>query len=124
MTLDERLRRWRFFFSTWTASSPTGKSSIDDRGVETKTFDVTDGHGLKMLQRAGVAVGIVTGRTGEVVKHRARELGVEEVHQGAKDKAAVVRDILRRRRDCGPRPSATWATTSWTCPFSFRWDSR
>lgn len=74
-----------------------GRIILDDRGLETKSFDVTDGHGLKMLQRAGVDVGLVTGRRSLVVENRARELGIREVHQGAKDKLRVVREILRRR---------------------------
>ena len=45
---------------------------FDAGGLETKRFDVRDGHGIKMLQRAGVAVGIITGRTSEVVSIRAR----------------------------------------------------
>ena len=62
-----------------------GRIHIDNGGVETKTFDVTDGHGLKMLLRAGVEVGFVTGRQSLVVEHRARELGVTEYHRNCSD---------------------------------------
>ncbi len=44
-----------------------GRIIYDDRGIEIKTFDVKDGHGIKMLQRAGLRVGIITGRQSEVV---------------------------------------------------------
>ena len=47
-----------------------------------------------MLQRAGVAVGIITGRTSGVVAIRARELGIDIVRQGAFDKVAAWREIL------------------------------
>jgi 3-deoxy-D-manno-octulosonate 8-phosphate phosphatase (KDO 8-P phosphatase) len=63
-------------------------------GVETKRFHVRDGHGLKMLQRGGVAAGILTGRTSAVVPIRARELGIGIVLQGAADKLAAWREIL------------------------------
>jgi len=66
----------------------------DAAGVESKRFHVRDGHGIKMLQRAGVAVGIITGRTSEVVAIRARELGIDIVRQGAYDKVAAWRGIL------------------------------
>ena len=46
---------------------------------------------------AAVAAGLVTGRKSRVVEHRARELGIREVHQGVKDKGRVVGEILRRR---------------------------
>ena len=48
----------------------------DGNGVETKVFNVKDGHGIKMLQRHGIEVGIITGRTSHVVEIRARELGI------------------------------------------------
>jgi 3-deoxy-D-manno-octulosonate 8-phosphate phosphatase (KDO 8-P phosphatase) len=47
-----------------------------------------------MLLRAGVAVGIITGRTSEVVAIRARELGIDIVRQGTRDKVAAWREIL------------------------------
>jgi len=47
-----------------------------------------------MLQRAGVAVGIITGRTSEVVAIRARELGIDIVRQGEFDKVAAWGEIL------------------------------
>ncbi len=67
---------------------------FDAAGVETKRFHVRDGHGIKMLLRAGVAVGIITGRTSEVVAIRARELGIDIVRQGTRDKVAAWREIL------------------------------
>jgi len=66
----------------------------DAAGVETKRFHVRDGHGIKLLQRAGVAVGIITGRDSEVVAIRARELGIDIVRQGVKDKRAEWRKVL------------------------------
>jgi 3-deoxy-D-manno-octulosonate 8-phosphate phosphatase (KDO 8-P phosphatase) len=68
---------------------------LDDRGVETKRFDVRDGQGITLLQRAGIRAGIITGRSSDVVRHRARELGVETVYQGVADKAHVYEKIKR-----------------------------
>jgi 3-deoxy-D-manno-octulosonate 8-phosphate phosphatase (KDO 8-P phosphatase) len=56
---------------------------FDANGLEIKCFNVMDGHGIKMLQRHGIQVGIITGRTSAVVDIRARELGIELVYQGA-----------------------------------------
>ncbi len=68
---------------------------FDGNGVETKRFHVRDGHGIKMMQRAGIEVGIITGRTSAVVRVRAEELGISRVRQGALDKVAVWREMLR-----------------------------
>jgi len=64
-----------------------GQVVMDDDGTESKAFNVRDGHGVKMLQRAGIEVAILTGRTSGVVEHRARDLGIEHVMQGCLRKA-------------------------------------
>jgi len=74
-----------------------GKIIIDDLGNESKHFHVRDGHGLKLLMRGGVDVVLLTGRTSEVVKHRADDLGIRDVYQGAKDKAQAMDEILGKR---------------------------
>jgi 3-deoxy-D-manno-octulosonate 8-phosphate phosphatase (KDO 8-P phosphatase) len=74
-----------------------GKIMYDADGREIKTFHVRDGHGIKMLQQAGVEVGIVTGRRSPIVETRARELGVALVRQGVSDKVAVWRDMLKEK---------------------------
>jgi 3-deoxy-D-manno-octulosonate 8-phosphate phosphatase (KDO 8-P phosphatase) len=68
---------------------------FDGNGVETKRFHVRDGHGIKMMQRAGIEVGIITGRTSAVVRIRAEELGISRVRQGAHDKVAAWREMLK-----------------------------
>jgi len=57
-----------------------------DEGREIKSFNVKDGHGIKLLMRAGVGVAIITGRLSPALEHRARDLGIEHLIQGAKDK--------------------------------------
>ncbi len=74
-----------------------GRIIINDLGNETKQFHVRDGHGLKLLMRVGIEVIILTGRTSQVVEHRARELGIEEIHQGAKNKLDVLQEIMAKR---------------------------
>jgi len=68
---------------------------LDNAGNETKRFHVRDGHGIKMLMRAGIEVAFLTGRTSEVVKRRAAELGVKIIHQGSKVKLDAYEEILK-----------------------------
>ena len=74
-----------------------GRIVIDDRGVETKCFDVRDGHGIKLLRRANIEVAIITGRQSQVVSHRARELGIDSVYQNIHDKLEVYEAILKEK---------------------------
>lgn len=97
LALADRLARVELLLLDVDGILTDGRIVLDDKGVETKAFDVTDGHGIKLLHRAGVEVGFITGRRSLVVEHRARELGVREVHQGVKEKILVLREVLRRR---------------------------
>jgi 3-deoxy-D-manno-octulosonate 8-phosphate phosphatase (KDO 8-P phosphatase) len=72
-----------------------GRIIYDSDGGETKAFDVKDGHGLKLLQRAGIRVGIITGRQSPIVARRATELGIELVYQGIKDKSVPFNEIMQ-----------------------------
>jgi 3-deoxy-D-manno-octulosonate 8-phosphate phosphatase (KDO 8-P phosphatase) len=71
-----------------------GRVIYHDDGSEIKAFDVQDGHGIKLLQRAGLEVALITGRYCRAVEHRARGLGIRRVHQDAKVKLEVYRNIL------------------------------
>lgn len=67
-----------------------------DDGGELKTFNVQDGLGLKFMQRAGIELAIVTGRTSGVVAARAADLGIEHVYQGVANKRAAVGGLLEK----------------------------
>ena len=74
-----------------------GASDSGER-LEMKRFEITDGLGVRLLQRAGIEVAIVTGRMSEVVAMRARELEIDEVHQDAgARKLPAVSEMLRRK---------------------------
>jgi len=64
----------------------SGSIIMDESGKELKAFNVRDGHGIKLLQRAGIEVSIITGRSSGVVAARARDLGINHVIQGCLNK--------------------------------------
>jgi 3-deoxy-D-manno-octulosonate 8-phosphate phosphatase (KDO 8-P phosphatase) len=72
-----------------------GTLFLADDGQEYKGFNSLDGHGLKMLKSSGVQLAIITGRSSRVVEHRARNLGIDIIHQGAHDKLAVYETLCR-----------------------------
>jgi 3-deoxy-D-manno-octulosonate 8-phosphate phosphatase (KDO 8-P phosphatase) len=67
-----------------------------DDGKEIKAFNSKDGHGLKLLMRAGIEVVIITGRTSRALEYRADELGIKHVFQGIKDKKTALLDIAQK----------------------------
>ncbi len=73
-----------------------GSIILDSNGNELKSFHVRDGHGIKMLERAGIKTAIITGRKSRVVELRARELGITEVHQKIFKKSEIYEKLLNK----------------------------
>ncbi|MFC1769657.1 KdsC family phosphatase [Nitrospirota bacterium] len=73
-----------------------GTIVLDGKEGEYKAFNVRDGHGIKLLQRAGYIVAIITGRSSAVVARRAEELGILEVRQGSHNKVVDYEDIIKK----------------------------
>lgn len=73
-----------------------GSIILDNEGNEFKLFHVRDGHGIKMLIRAGINVAIITGRYSKVVERRAHELGITEVYQKSYDKRVAFRQLIEK----------------------------
>lgn len=69
---------------------------VDDQGKPSKQFNVKDGLGIKLAQRVGIHVAILTGKTSHVVEHRAKELAIEHVIQGSKNKAEDIKSLAER----------------------------
>jgi 3-deoxy-D-manno-octulosonate 8-phosphate phosphatase (KDO 8-P phosphatase) len=62
-------------------------------GDELKAFHIHDGLGIKLLQRQGIEVGIITGRTSPLLERRARELGIDRLIQGREDKLRALEEL-------------------------------
>jgi 3-deoxy-D-manno-octulosonate 8-phosphate phosphatase (KDO 8-P phosphatase) len=92
--MEERLKKIKLLLLDVDGVMTDGRIIFDSNGVESKFFNVKDGHGIKMLQRSGVEVGIISGRQSMVVTNRAKELGIEIVYQKAIDKLTPFRAIL------------------------------
>ncbi|HWX25754.1 MAG TPA: HAD family hydrolase [Vicinamibacteria bacterium] len=93
--LAERCRKIRLLLTDVDGVMTDGTLLLLPGGGEGKSFHVRDGFGIVLAQRAGLRVGILSGRSSEVVSVRAQELGIGVVRQGILDKAAAFRDILK-----------------------------
>jgi 3-deoxy-D-manno-octulosonate 8-phosphate phosphatase (KDO 8-P phosphatase) len=65
-------------------------------GLEQKVFHVRDGSGLKFWHSAGKRSAIISGRTSDVVRRRAKETGITHVFEGVDDKAAILQSLLEK----------------------------
>ncbi|MCY7348514.1 MAG: hypothetical protein LH614_20160 [Pyrinomonadaceae bacterium] len=71
-----------------------GKLYFSESGESLKVFHVRDGQGLVLWHQAGFRSGIITGRSSEIVRLRATELGMHYVKVGSLDKTKDFEDIL------------------------------
>ncbi|MCA9885955.1 MAG: HAD-IIIA family hydrolase, partial [Anaerolineae bacterium] len=69
---------------------------VFEDGTEFRRFNIKDGHGLKRLIEAGIKVAIISSASTKSVVHRAKKLGIEEVHLGVKDKLEILTDLCTR----------------------------
>lgn len=75
-----------------------GKITYTDKGDEIKNFNSQDGFGLRMLMDHQVRVGIITGRASMALLHRCKNLGIDLILDGQKNKASALQSILDQTR--------------------------
>lgn len=96
MKLDQRMQSIRLILSDVDGVFTDGSIIYDNQGIESKTFHVRDGMGVKLWQKAGLRFGVLTARNSHIVKIRMAELGVEIVRQGLDDKLPAAEQIVQQ----------------------------
>jgi 3-deoxy-D-manno-octulosonate 8-phosphate phosphatase (KDO 8-P phosphatase) len=68
---------------------------FSEGGETIKRFNTLDGHGLKLLQRAGITPAVITGRDSKPLRLRLAALGIEHAVFGTEDKRPAAEAILQ-----------------------------
>jgi 3-deoxy-D-manno-octulosonate 8-phosphate phosphatase (KDO 8-P phosphatase) len=71
-----------------------GSLYYSSSGEGMQSFHTLDGYGLQLLAQAGIRSAIISGRSSDMVKHRAAELGIEHIYQGVKHKPQAFAQLL------------------------------
>jgi 3-deoxy-D-manno-octulosonate 8-phosphate phosphatase (KDO 8-P phosphatase) len=91
----ERAKRIRLVVFDVDGVMTDGSLYLCDDGQEFKAFNTQDGLGMKLLKASGVELGIITGRTSNVVTKRAENTGVSHYFQGVEDKLEAFERMTR-----------------------------
>ena len=67
---------------------------LSAQGETLKRFNTLDGHGLKLLQKAGITPAVITGRDSPALRLRLEALGVTHAHFGTEDKCPAAEETL------------------------------
>jgi len=73
-----------------------GSITYDENGVEYKTFNAKDGHGIVRMNNSGFVTAIITARNNGTVAHRAKNLNFTELYQGAKYKLPALEELMAK----------------------------
>lgn len=96
LSLQGTLRRIRLFATDVDGVLTDAGMYYSESGDELKKFNTRDGMGIKLLQKAGILTAIITQESTKIVMRRAQKLTIPEVHQGAFDKLAVLKELVAR----------------------------
>ncbi|RJQ67544.1 MAG: phenylphosphate carboxylase subunit delta [Desulfobacteraceae bacterium] len=96
--LTAKLKQIRLLLLDVDGVLTAGEIIYGDNGEQFKVFDVKDGLGIRLLKEARIDVGVVTGRTGKALLHRCRNLGIDLIFEGIRNKAGVLPEIEQRTR--------------------------
>ena len=96
MELKEKASKIRLLAFDVDGVMTDGSITYDENGVEYKTFNAKDGHGLAKMGVNGFITAIITGRNNGTVDRRSRDLGVKEVYQGVKNKLPILEAIMQK----------------------------
>lgn len=91
--LRARARNLRLLATDVDGVLTDGRLYYGPDGEALKVFHILDGHGLKMLMKAGISVALITGRNTPMVTRRAQELGIGHVIQGREDKGVALQAL-------------------------------
>lgn len=94
MDLTERAKKIRLVGLDIDGVMTDGSIITGNEGELFKRFYVRDGLGIQMLQKAGIPVAVITGRSSKIVAERCRELGIKHVSQGQLFKGNAYQALL------------------------------
>lgn len=92
-TLAEKIKKIKLLLLDVDGVLTDGSIILGNSNLELEFFNVQDGMGIKLARAGGLTIGIITGRTSNIVKKRADELNIEIMYQGQQDKLPAYEQI-------------------------------
>lgn len=97
LTLAARQAKIRLLLLDVDGVLTDGRIPYDDAGLQTQVYHVRDGLGIRLLQAAGIEVGLITGRATRALHHRCRDLGIKLIMDGIEDKITALSAVMAKK---------------------------
>jgi len=94
----ERARKIKILLLDVDGVLTDGRIIYDSKGRDSKFFDVHDGLGVYVLNKAGIKTIIVTAKSSGTIKPRARDMRVAEVHADVSPKSAILDKVMKKHK--------------------------
>lgn len=94
LQLTERIKKVKLLILDVDGVLTDGRIIYDSKGRDSKFFDVHDGMGVYLLHRAGIKTILITAKGSKTIKHRAKDMKVEEFYEDVFPKTKVLERIL------------------------------
>jgi len=91
---DEQLKKIKLLIMDCDGVLTDGRLYFGPTGEELKVFHARDGQGIVDWHAAGFRSGIISGRNSPIVEMRARQLGIEFIYQGRKEKISAFHEMI------------------------------
>jgi 3-deoxy-D-manno-octulosonate 8-phosphate phosphatase (KDO 8-P phosphatase) len=95
-SLKEKARKIRMVLLDVDGVMTNGQVFFMPGGEEIKTFFITDGFGIVAAMKAGIRIGIISGRASASLQQRCAELHIEDLYMGTMEKLPVLEKIASR----------------------------
>jgi 3-deoxy-D-manno-octulosonate 8-phosphate phosphatase (KDO 8-P phosphatase) len=96
LEITDRLKKIKLLLLDVDGVLTTGDIVYTDAGEQIKTFNVKDGLGIRMLRAAAIEVGIITGRKSDALRHRCKNLNIDLLFDGVRDKTAIMEALAEK----------------------------
>ncbi len=96
MNLKEKASKIKLLVFDVDGVMTDGSITYDENGIEYKTFNAKDGHGIAKMNKSGYLTAIITGRKNGTVDRRSEDLHFTEVYQGVKNKLPILEAIMQK----------------------------
>ena len=96
MDLKEKAKKIKLMVFDVDGVMTDGSITYDENGVEYKTFNAKDGHGIARMNKNGFLTAVITGRRNGTVDRRSEDLRFSEVFQGVKNKLPILEAIMEK----------------------------
>ena len=96
MMMSSKLKKLKLLILDVDGVLTDGRIILGNDGEELKFFNIKDGLGIKNIQKLGIKVAIITGKSSRIVANRMQGLGVSDIYQGQNNKLEAFQTLIEK----------------------------